>query len=171
MGKSGVIVVMTVALATYAVSAACGSSDSNKKDSGIDSSGIRDSRPIDSPATTDGAIDGPPGTHPLTVKNALAWCSVSVDGAAASSAPVQTVNVQPGMIALTATALPNFKIDANMWHHTDGDIGSGETGTVTGTGSAAQSAVTATVNTTAKCVWVCCPFLSGGGCPTTDQCP
>jgi hypothetical protein len=24
---------------------------------------------------------------------------------------------------------------------------------------------------TAACVWVCCPFTGGSGCPGTDQCP
>jgi hypothetical protein len=32
---------------------------------------------------------------------------------------------------------------------------------------------TTTVNATgtSTCVWVCCPFTSGTGCPTADQCP
>src|SRR5688500_15455050 len=52
----------------------------------------------------------------LTVKNYLAWCSVSVNGGAASSASQQVVNVQPGTINLVASPLSGFALGANMWH-------------------------------------------------------
>jgi hypothetical protein len=121
-------------------------------------------------ATPDAPPDAPDGTQQLTVKNYLNWCSVSVNGGAASSAAQQQVNVQPGTIALTASPLAAFRLDANMWHHTDGDTsGNGEGGTVTGNTSATTVTVT---SASGKCVWVCCPFQTGDpGCPTTDICP
>ena len=116
-------------------------------------------------------LDGPPGTVPLTVKNVDAWCSVKVNGGTASTLPTIVVNVQPGVIPVTATAASaTFMIEPNMWHLTDGDSGSGETGNVTGSGVTAESAVTATVvSATPKCVWICCPFTSNGsGCEPSD---
>ena len=124
-----------------------------------------DTKLIDAAVTK---MDGPPGTSPLTVKNVLSWCSVSVNGGAASTAASQIVNVQPGMITLTASPVAGFILDAHMWHHTDGDTaGTGEAGSVTGMTSTAKATVTAA----AKCVWVCCPFTNGTGCAVADQCP
>lgn len=146
---------------------ACGSDSKTKMDAAsIDAP--HDARPIDSPVShPDAPLDGPPGTQQLTVKNYLSWCSVTVNGGTASSGAQQQVFVQPGQIAVTAAPLTGFKLDAHMWHDTDGDTGTGEAGTVTN----GTSATTATVMSTgAKCVWVCCPFTSGTGCPTTDQC-
>jgi hypothetical protein len=116
----------------------------------------------------DAPLDGPPGSQQLTVKNYLAWCKVGVGSGAATTAAEQQVFVQPGDIPLTATvASASFELDAHMWHHTKNDTGSGEAGTLNGSASDA----TVTVGTAAKCVWVCCPFTNGTGCPTTDQCP
>jgi hypothetical protein len=106
----------------------------------------------------------------LTVKNYVSWCSVSVDGDAASMAGQQTKCVAPGVIDLTAVAVQGFILGPDMWHHTDGDVGNGEPGMVTGMGQSAESAATATVGIDPKCVWVCCPFPNGSGCPPTDQC-
>ncbi len=148
---------MTIAKTMVAVAlvAACGSdSSSTKKDAAIDT-------PRSAGAT-------------LTVKNAptsTPWCSVSVAGQAASSTGVQTMTIaSSGPITLVATPLTGFELSTNMWHHTDGDTGSGEAGTVSGSMSTATVTVTTGVS---KCVWVCCPFQSppGTGCPTTDQCP
>ena len=115
--------------------------------------------------------DAPAGSATLTVKNYLSWCSISVDGMAASPAasitePITTTRNDLPLVGTAASAA--FKIDAMMWHHTNGDTGSGEAGTVSGTMSTATVTVTAGVD---KCVWVCCPFTNGTGCPTTDQCP
>ena len=148
---------------------ACGGDGNKKMDAATTHDAPRDA-PIDMAVNhIDAPLDGPPGTEQLTVKNYLNWCSVSVNGGSASSAAKQQVFVTPGQIALTASPLTGFKLDANMWHHTTGDTGgTGEAGTVTGTTSATTATVVAG---SAKCVWVCCPFTSGGGCPTTDQCP
>jgi hypothetical protein len=121
----------------------------------------RDAAPIDSAA----------GTRPLTVKNYLSWCSVTVNGGVASTAAMQIVDVAPGAIPVSAVAETGFQLGTTPWHDTDGDTGGGEQGTVTGSGQSASSATTATVATTPACVWVCCEFTGGGGCPVDDQCP
>jgi hypothetical protein len=110
-------------------------------------------------------------TQTLTVKNYLAWCSVTVNGGAASSASVQTVQVAPGTIALSAVADPGFELGATPWHDTAGDTGSGDPGTRTGSGQTQSSATTVSVGNAAKCVWVCCETVGVNDCPTTDQCP
>lgn len=106
----------------------------------------------------------------VTVANFLDWCSVSVAGHPASTAGAQTVCVASGPVALSATALPGFVLGPAPWHHTDGDHGAGDPGTVTGTGQSAISAATLTVSGSSACAWVCCPFADGTGCPTADQC-
>ncbi len=147
---------MTIAktIVAAALVAACGPSSSAKKDAAVDT------KPVDTASTP-----------MLTVKNYLSWCSVSVAGGTASTNAVQTVPItSAGMKNLVATAASaTFEIGPNMWHHTDGDTGSGDSGTVSG----AMSTATVTVQTTAsKCVWVCCPFSNGTGCSgLADQCP
>lgn len=115
--------------------------------------------------TGGGAADG--GCTHLTVKNYLSWCDVSVGAAAASSAASTTVCVAPGTVALSAAPLAGFQLGSTPWHHTNGDTGSGEAGTVSG----GHSSAAVTVGGTSVCVWVCCEFTGGGGCPATDQCP
>ncbi len=107
----------------------------------------------------------------LTVKNYLAKCSVSVAGHAASSLTSQTFCVAAGAAPLSATALAGFQLGPTPWHGTDGDHGSGDPGTVSGSGQSATSDTTITVSGARGCAWVCCPFPDGTGCPTTDQCP
>jgi|GEM_PF-2001532 hypothetical protein len=121
-----------------------------------------------------GATGGCSGTTPvsLTVKNFSSWCSVSVAGAAASSAATQTMCVAAGAVDLSATANATFVLGPTPWHDTAGDTGSGDPGTVTGSGQAAQSATTVTVSGASACVSVCCPGATGTpACPTTSQCP
>jgi hypothetical protein len=107
----------------------------------------------------------------LTVKNYLAWCAVSVAGHPASSGATQTVCVGAGAVPVAASALVGFELGPAPWHDTDGDHGSGDPGTVTGSGQAATSATTVTVAGATACAWVCCPFTSGLGCPAVNQCP
>lgn len=155
--------------------AACGDDGGKSGGDGgpIDSAGS-DAPPIDG-AMIDAPPDGPPPN--LTVKNYFAWCSVSVNGAAASTASVQAVNVAPGDITLVATrASSTFQVLGNMWHHTDGDTGTGEPGEIMNPNDPPTRSSTAhvTIGTTAKCVWVCCPFANdASGCESTipDQCP
>jgi len=151
-----------------------------------DGGGTGDGLPIDGvvDGPVDAMIDGPPGTTALKVKNYLAWCTVSVNGAATSIANIQTVNVAPGDITLVAMRKDStFEVSGNLWHHTNGDTGAGEPGVITNAGDPATKTSTAvvTVAATAKCVWVCCPFKAvppdteGAGCafPTdvAEQCP
>jgi hypothetical protein len=145
---------------------ACGSSSNPQSDA---PAVAHDAKPIDAAKVF---MDGPANTAPLTVKNYLSWCSISVNGAATSTGATQTVNVMPGSIALVATpASATFELGPTPWHDTTGDTGTGDPGTVVGTGATATSSTTVTVGTTAKCVWACCPFANGTGCPTADQCP
>jgi hypothetical protein len=123
-----------------------------------------DARPVDA------AVQPPDAAGPmLTVKNAKIWCNVTVNGGTASSAPMQSIPITaPGTITVTATPISTTFILGD-WHHTDGDTGTGDPGTVSNNLSTAM----VTVGTTSKCVWICCPFANppGTGCPTTDQCP
>jgi hypothetical protein len=155
---------------TLILMSACGSSSNPASDAPA----AHDSKPIDA-KVADAAhvfMDGPSGTAPLTVKNYLAWCSISVNGGATSAAGQQIVNVMPGSVALVATpASATFAIGPTTWHDTAGDTGTGDPGTIAGTGATETSSTTVTVGTTAKCVWACCPFANGTGCPTAEQCP
>ena len=149
------------------VMCACGSDSKTKMDAPGTRDAAHDAKPIDA-KVADAPLDGPPGTQLLTVKNYLAWCSVSINGGSASIAAQQQVFVLPGAIPLEATARAGFKLDAHMWHDTDGDAGSGEAGSANGSASDATATVS---STTAKCVWVCCPFTNGTGCTgIADQC-
>jgi len=116
------------------------------------------------------AADAPAGPV-LKVKNYLAWCSVIVDGHAASAASEQDVPVTAGTINVSAVALANFQLGVAPWHDTANDTGNGDPGTRTGTGQAQSSATTVVVSASGKCAWVCCEFAGGGGCPAGDQCP
>ena len=109
----------------------------------------------------------------LTVKNVLAWCSVSIAGGPASAAATQTVCVaQSSVVSLAAVALSTFQLGAKPWHDTDGDTGTGDPGTRTGSGQSETASTTKTVSSGTACAWVCCEFAgAGGGCPATDQCP
>jgi hypothetical protein len=102
----------------------------------------------------------------LTVLNVLVWCSVSIEGAAPSSAAAQTVCVAPGIVSLAASPLPGFELGPAPWYDTSGDLGSGDPGTVVGD----VDSTTVMVTSGSACVWVCCPFPDGTGCPTADQC-
>jgi hypothetical protein len=134
-------------------------------DSAAETDGISDASADTGNADANAEADGG-GCVDLTVLNYLSWCSVSVEGLAPVSGPSQTVCVAPGAVSLSATALSGFKLGATPWHRTDGDQGAGEQGTLAGDASAA----TVTVNGPA-CVWVCCEFANGGGCPSDNQCP
>ena len=153
------------------VMCACGSDSKTKMDAPATGDAPHDSKAIDA-KQPDAPLDGPPGTQLLTVTNYLSWCSVSVNGGSASATAQQQVFVQPGAIALTATkANSTFEVGSDMWHHTDGDAGSGEKGNwSTNDPTTATSSATVTVGSAAKCVWVCCPFTSGTGCAVPEQC-
>jgi hypothetical protein len=166
---------MRLAIGLVVILAACGGDDGGtQKDAAVDS------KAVDAPIDGKTFLDAPAGTTPLTVKNYLNWCTVSVNGMTTSAAPQQVVNVAPGTYSLVAMrASSSFVVDGNMWHHTLGDGGTGETGVVTKPDAQDEatwfSTAMVTVGTSAKCVWVCCPFSTQGhpGCENTiaDQCP
>ncbi|MCE9578239.1 MAG: hypothetical protein K8W52_34250 [Deltaproteobacteria bacterium] len=161
---------MRILLASLLFVAACGDSTktADAPPAAIDAVAI--DAPIADASPVDAATDAATGGATLTVKNYLAWCSVSVNGAAASTAAQQVVTVTPGAIPLVASGATGFKLGPNMWHHVDGTTGNtGVAGNVSGT----MSSATVTVGAGGACVWVCCPFTNGTGCPDSlaDQCP
>ena len=123
----------------------------------------------------DAEVDGPPGTAPVIVKNYQSQCSVTVRNGVASTEPIQRIDVYNIVVPLSAVALPGFELGPTPWHDTDGDHGSGDPGTISGSGQSASSTATISLGSIgdaappAACVWVCCES-AGGGCPTTDQC-
>ncbi len=107
----------------------------------------------------------------LTVLNYLKWCSVTVAGGTPSIEASETVCVAKGTVDLAATpATSQFEIGPAPWHDTSADTGSGDPGTTSGSGTTETDKTTVDVTSGSKCVWVCCPFTNGSGCPATDQC-
>src|SRR5579871_6704259 len=95
----------------------------------------------------------------LTVINAptaTPWCTVTVGSGSASAASSQTVCVAEGTVDLKATANSGFILGKDPWHNVTTQNGGSATLKVSGSSA---------------CAWVCCPFPSGSGCPTTNQCP
>jgi hypothetical protein len=156
-------------------------------DAPSDDSSTGDAQTDDSSTPTDGGSDASDASDAgdagdagscitLTVKDApvgTPWCNVSVNGGAASTGAVQTVCVPAGTdVTLTATAQSGFELGATPWHGTKGDHGSGDPGTLSDAGGAAESTTSVVVNPANTCVWVCCPGVGGvPACPTTNQCP
>jgi hypothetical protein len=81
----------------------------------------------------------------------------------------QTVCVPSGStVHLVATALTGFELGPHPWYKTAGDTGSGDPGTVSGTGQSATDSTTVVAAGATQCVYACCPFSPGGnGCSGT----
>jgi hypothetical protein len=124
-----------------------------------------------SDAGTDAGTDSGTPCVTLTVHNPRVWCNISVNGATASSALEQKVCLPPGTVQVVSTAI-NGTFQLGNWHGTQGDTGSGESGTLAGSNSTANVVLTSGT----ACVWMCCPFAgSGTGCAipadiATDPC-
>jgi hypothetical protein len=89
--------------------------------------------------------------YALTIENYLAWCSVIVDDAPASTASQIIVHFQPGAVAqLHADPLPAFVW--GYWVGTDGDAGSHD-----------LSQTTTATMTSDKLIQACCP-IAGQDC-------
>jgi hypothetical protein len=101
----------------------------------------------------------------LTVKSYLSWCAVSIDGAPASTAPSQTVCVAAGHVSVAATPILGFELGPAPWHGTTGDRGAGDPGVISGSDQNATSTAMAVAAGKSTCVYACCPFLDGTGCP------
>ena len=128
------------------------------------------SAPTPSPTTAGG-----PGT--LTVMNFLSWCSVAINGAAASTDATVTASVTPGSVAniVASPSSSSFQIGADPWFGVDENDGGAASGTDVGNGTGETSTATVTISGTgtAQCVAVCCqePGNSPVPCPATNPCP
>ena len=149
--------------------------DSRSQPSGSDGGGDADGPVVDTgssegaPGQAEAGVDA--GCVNLTVLNYEIWCAVTVNGGAAYVDASDVVCVPPGTHQLAATALLDFELGPAPWHDTTGDTGQGDPGVVTGSGESAIDSTTVVVGDAPACVWVCCPFNDGDGCPTADQCP
>jgi hypothetical protein len=146
-------------------------SEASSSETGVEAASVETGAEAGSEAGLEAGEDPDAGCVNLTVENVLVWCSISVNGSTPSAAPVQVVCVPPGTQQLAATALVDFEL--GPWHDTAGDMGQGDPGTVTGTGQSAVISTTVVVGDDPKCVWICCPYTDGDGCPPAnqDQCP
>jgi hypothetical protein len=144
----------TAVLVSIAVAACAGVACSSSSTTGSGGTGEGSGTGTGEGSGTGGACDT------LTVNNFESWCSVAVNGEAASTSAKQTVCVASGTkVSLVAKPAPNFILGSAPW--VSGTTGQGtETG---GTGSGGTSTNSVTV-TGATCVAVCCPFPSGSGC-------
>lgn len=117
-----------------------------------------------------------PGPGTLTVKNFLNWCSVQINGGAASTSATVTVSVSRGnMVTLVATpANSSFEIGPNPWFGVDQNNGAAAPGTDVGSGTSETSTAVVTINQTGapQCASVCCqePGNAPVPCPATDPC-
>jgi hypothetical protein len=112
--------------------------------------------------TSDGGKDGGCAGTELTVINFDSWCTVTVGTTKLTSTP-QTLCETGTSVDLSATAnTPTFEIGTAPWHDATGG-----SGTITGE----TAKTTETLSGGKACVWVCCPFSGGSGCPSTNQCP
>jgi hypothetical protein len=128
---------------------------------------IADTATADSANDTDTKDSGCSATTPvaLTVYNFRAWCNVSIAGTAIATPPLGTTEAQTMCVASGADlsvepVSATFELGANPFL----------TGTsaVTDTAGAAST----TLAPGATCVFICCPFATGGGCTgQTNPCP
>ena len=115
------------------------------------------------------------GVPTLTVMNFLGWCSVTINGGAASTGETVAASVAPGSVA-TVVATPassSFQIGADPWFGVDQDDGAAASGTDVGTGTSETSKASVIVGENeTTCVSVCCqePGNSPTPCPTTNPC-
>ena len=116
------------------------------------------------------------GTPTLTVMNFLNWCSIGINGGAASTAASVMASVTPGSVAtiVAAPASSSFLIGADPWFGVDQNDGGPASGIDVGSGMSETSTATVTITGTgtAQCVAVCCqePGNSPLPCPTTNPC-
>jgi hypothetical protein len=126
------------------------------------------------PATPSPAMSN--GTPTLTVMNFLNWCSVEINGGAASAAATVTATVTPGSTArvVAAPSSSSFQIGADPWFGVDANDGGPAMGIDVGSGTNERSTAIVTISATrtTQCVSVCCqePGNSPIPCPTTNPC-
>jgi hypothetical protein len=127
------------------------------------------------PDASESASDtGTNGEAMLTVMNFLSWCSVTINGGAASTGASVTASVASGsMVTLVATpASSSFMIGDNPWFGVTQNGGGAAPGMDNGTGTTETSTATVVV-TGNQCVAVCCQEPNNGPtpCPATNPCP
>jgi hypothetical protein len=105
----------------------------------------------------------------LTVENVGGHCNVTIGDLAPFTAAEETVgDFAPGQtIPLAASAMTGFTL--GRWHHTTHDTGSGDPGTLTGSGAGAMTAAAVMLGDEPGCVWICCGSGSAD-CAVTDPC-
>jgi hypothetical protein len=139
-----------------------------------DASSAVDAAPDAAAASVDATADASAGTATLTVLNFLNWCSVTIDGGAASTAASVTGSVAVGSTAtiVVTPASSAFQIGADPWFGVTENGGAAAAGTDNGTGATETSTATVVVAGN-QCVSVCCQLPGNGppACPTTNPCP
>ena len=117
------------------------------------------------------------GGATLTVKNFLNWCSIEINGGAASTDAVVTASVAPASMAtiVAAPASSSFEIGPNPWFGVDQNGGGAAPGSDVGSGAGETSTAVVTISQagTPQCVSVCCQEPGNGPipCPATNPCP
>lgn len=96
----------------------------------------------------------------LTVCNYLAWCSISINGGAASTAATQTLDVPAGTVVNLMGDRASASFIWGYWQNTDADPGPPDWDT--------NMAAMVTMDTDIH-VLACCPFTSGSGCDIGEQ--
>ena len=132
--------------------------------------------PVDAAVSEDASSAPDEGTSSevtLTVLNFLSWCSVTINGGAASTGATVTASVAQGSTA-TIVATPAssaFTIGADPWFGVTQNGGAAAPGTDKGTGATETSTATVVVAGN-QCVSVCCELPNNGppACPATDPC-
>jgi hypothetical protein len=120
---------------------------------------------------------GTSGGATLSVKNYLNWCSVEINGGAASTAATVTASVAPGSMAtiVASPANSSFEIGPTPWFGVDQNSGSAAPGSDVGSGTSETSTALVTINQAgaSQCVSVCCQEPGNGPipCPATNLCP
>jgi len=124
-------------------------------------------------AAPDGTVDGGSGNLTLTVMNYFGWCTVSINGGAASAGSLVTASVAPGSTA-TLVAQPAsmaFAIGADPWFGVSQNDGGAAPGTDNDASGTAETTTATVVVTGNQCILVCCGEApTGTGCPMTNPC-
>lgn len=128
-------------------------------------------------ATSEAAADE--GGVTLTVLNYQSWCSVSINGGAASTSTSVLATVPSGSTAsiVVQPASNMFVIGPDPWFGVIEDDGGAAPGSDSDAGTVETSSATVVVTPNANtatgtaCVSVCCGDAPAGtGCPTTNPC-
>jgi hypothetical protein len=107
--------------------------------------------------------------------NFLGWCSVTINGGAASTGETVAASVAPGSVAtvIATPASSSFQIGADPWFGVDENDGAAASGTDVGTGTSETSKATVIVGENeTTCVSVCCQETGNSPTPgpTTNPC-